>query len=365
MTGFTHLSVLGKRPPEDSHPSTPPIPAELREIDALVGKVAHSILPSSPKKQKVDTPPPSLRSTTVYPPNTAPTPRAEQSTRPKPNFDSLSSSITITSPAPPPTPRRVSSSEMESPFKKVYDMLESGYLEHNGSWYEVKKLGQGTFSSAYILKPGQHPLVASVNNSDVVIKAFHGTKTGFSENYLRKLRTHSYHNYLDVKRVGLPVAEIYFNNIYAIQKKISGRINPLDADQLAQIKMFFTLSVKNNIIMDLQPANLRAENGRVALIDFMEDSDEILKPFLGMVLRAWYRCFHKIEARRSQLKPLDLASSTPTKQSKQLQLEALDLASKPQQKPIDHARNQVQYLASGFLNQNRVFTTAWFEAFQF
>ncbi len=364
MTGLTHLSVLGKRPPENSHPSTPPIPAELREINALVDQVAQSSLPSSPKKPKSDTPPSFLRSATVYPPNTAPTPQAVKSTRPKPNFNFLSSSNTTTSPAPPPTPRRVLSSEQESPFKKTYDLLESSYFEHNGSWYEVKKLGQGTFSSAYILKPGQHPLVASVNNSDVIIKAFHGTKTGFSENYLRKLRAHSYQNYLDVKGLGLPVAEIYFNNVYVIQKKISGRINPLDADQLAQIRKFFTRSVQNNIIMDLQPANLRAENGRVALIDFMEDSDEILKPFLGMVLRAWYRCFHKIEARRSQLKPLDLASSTPTKQAKQLQLEALDLASKPQQKPIDHARNQVQALASGFLDQNRVFTTAWFEAFQ-
>ena len=175
---------------------------------------------------------------------------------------------------PPPAPTKKGRRAIKSDFEVQHDKLNS-----NSFKYQTTYMAKGTFSSVYSLDRHPTPIINGRNNSELVLKAFHGENTRFNQTALSKYLKTSAQNYRDIVALQLPVAEIcnidtMRNDLFVIQRKIPDEVNCLDQDQLQQITAFFNASVKNNIIMDLQPQNFRVENGQVMLIDFVEEIDE-------------------------------------------------------------------------------------------
>lgn len=174
------------------------------------------------------------------------------------------------------SPRKRTKSESSAAFfKKQHEALCNDTFKYN-----VTYLDQGSYSNVYTLEGNEDPIIPGVNNADLVLKAFHGEKSGFNENMLRKYLRNSITNYRAVIAAGLPVAKIYNVDTaeqdgYIIQQRISEQIDPQDAQQTLQVRRFFDTSIKKDLVMDLQPDNFALENGSVLLIDFVEEPDEI------------------------------------------------------------------------------------------
>jgi hypothetical protein len=214
----------------------------------------------------------------------------------------------------PQAPKKAKWSTAQSPYEKQYGKLSSGFFVYQGSKFKTSHLASGTYSSVYQITEGPCELTPGMSNASLVIKCFHGKAgAGFREHGLNNYFLYSVQNYHDIVALRLNVAPIYNDPLtdhVVIQRKIARPINPLDPEQLSQVKGFFDASIHNHVPMDLQPQNLREENGTVYLIDFLEESDEI-SVHLHKSLQAWEQllCRYKVPKAEITLKLRNLAGA--------------------------------------------------------
>lgn len=182
-----------------------------------------------------------------------------------------------------------------SPFQKQHEALLT-----NSFKYKVTYLAKGSFSNVYTLEDNKDPIIDGINNSELVLKAYHGENSGFSEKKLRAFLRNQIQNFHATVNAGLPVGVIYNAETaeqdgYIIQQKISGKIDPLNVEQLFQVSRFFDVADKQNLPMDLQEQNFALENGRVILIDFIEDpeDEDDLQSFTKTVIETSWLKFYK------------------------------------------------------------------------
>ncbi len=191
-------------------------------------------------------------------------------------------------------------SRTNSVFKQQHDALSTGTFKYN-----VTYLAKGNYSNVYTLEGNENPIIPGVNNSDIVLKAYHGENTGFIETELRNFLHNAIENYRAVKAAGLPVVEIYNANTaeqdgYIIQRKVSGEVDPLNDKQILQVSRFFDISVEQKLPMDLHLQNFVLENEQVLLIDFIEDPDDEIDPFNKKVIENWIGIYRKSGATKDQ-----------------------------------------------------------------
>jgi hypothetical protein len=83
---------------------------------------------------------------------------------------------------------------------------------------------------------------------------------------------------------------IYNENTVVVDRVIVQEMVPHPVDpsiHLPQVQAFFTASVNNDVMMDLQPDNFRARaDGTVVLIDFVEEEDPVIV-FINKACKAW------------------------------------------------------------------------------
>jgi hypothetical protein len=198
---------------------------------------------------------------------------------------------------PPPTPVKKAragsfTSLVVSLFKKLHETLITNTFK-----YKVTYLAKGSYSNVYTLENNEDPIIPGVNNSDLVLKAFHGEKSGFNEKTLSTCLRNEIENYRAVSAAGLPVAMIYNADTaeqdgYIIQEKISGKIDPLNAQHMLQVRRFFDISVKENLLMDLLAQNLALKNEEVILFDFVEEPDEGFL-FHKQAIQTWLKAYRE------------------------------------------------------------------------
>ncbi|MBP7075020.1 MAG: hypothetical protein KBA81_06510 [Rhabdochlamydiaceae bacterium] len=188
----------------------------------------------------------------------------------------------------PPTPKKATPLNRKSDFEKLHDLLRTGGFRYQGK--PVKEtIGKGTYCTVY----------GFGDDSNLVLKAFHGKKTGFNKNVLMECIKTAAQNYDDVRnKLGLPVAVIHnietiSTDLFVIQERMSVDIDPLNPDQMKQINQFFVKSIENDIVIDLQPGNLKLKDGIVVLIDFIEDPDHTVESMIPFICKAWYGHFRK------------------------------------------------------------------------
>lgn len=179
---------------------------------------------------------------------------------------------------------------------------------------KVSYLAKGTFSNVYTLEDNQNPIISGIDNSALVLKAFHGENTGFNEHKLRGYLVNIIDNYNHCKSLGLPVAEIYnadtaVQHGYILQQRVDGKMDPLNESHRVQVQQFFNASVSEKLVMDLLPDNFKVLNGKVVLIDFVEDSEEPdfgadsaseVAIFNKRVCDGWFSLFKKLEMSNDQ-----------------------------------------------------------------
>jgi hypothetical protein len=207
--------------------------------------------------------------------------------------------------APPQRPtKRPKVEPTASKFQKQHEALCSNTFK-----YKVTYLAKGSFSNCYTLENNIDPIIPGVDNSDLVLKAYHGENSGFGELKLRNFIKNAIENYHAAVNAGFPVATIYnaetaLQDGYIIQRKISGKIDPFNAEQRSQVSRFFDVSVKNRVIFDLQAQNFTLENGQVVLVDFIEDpdDDDALDAFNKKVIENWLKVYRKTDASKDQAK---------------------------------------------------------------
>ncbi len=190
---------------------------------------------------------------------------------------------------------RIGTAPVVSPFQKQHEALLANTFK-----YKVTYLAKGSFSNVYTLEGNENPIVAGVDNSELVLKAYHGENSGFAEGKLRAFLRNQIQNYRAAVAAGLPVAKIYNADTaeqdgYIIQQKISGKVDPLDVQQLAQVSRFFDVAVKKELLMDIQAQNFALENNQVILVDFIEDpeDEDELHPFTKKVIEESWLNFYK------------------------------------------------------------------------
>ncbi len=191
----------------------------------------------------------------------------------------------------PPKPKRKKvGEERESSFSKLHDSLQKGNFKKD----KVAEIARGSYFAVYSMESRQ----------DRVLKAFHGSKTGFTPKTLKSCLRNSISNYKKVAAAKLQVATIFNAKTavkagYLIQKKISNEVNPKSSDQIKQIAHFFAVSVERGIEMDLQPANFRLDGRTVYLVDFVE-SPESVAISVKTAIRAWVDHFKECKLSRKQ-----------------------------------------------------------------
>ncbi len=182
----------------------------------------------------------------------------------------------------------------KSKFEKIDEDLAKGAYTYKQR--TVSFFAQGSYFSVYNIGTDQK----------LVFKALHGKKIGLSETRLTPLLKHVLESYRCVKKTGLLVAEILNSKTalkdgFLVQKKISSRVDVRNQEQMTQVSNFFSVSVAKNLLMDLQPENLRVdEQGKVHLIDFVEDSSEDVHILITMACRSWIE-----ECQKSKLLPAE------------------------------------------------------------
>ncbi len=180
---------------------------------------------------------------------------------------------------------------------------------------KVSYLAKGTFSNVYTLAESENPIILGIDNSALVLKAFHGENSGFNEHKLRGYLVNIIDNYNHCKALGLPVAEIYnaataVQDGYIIQQKVDGSIDLLNASHRQQVQQFFNASIAKNLTMDLLPDNFKVVNGKVVLIDFVEEPEENdcndedpafgVNIFNKRVCGGWFSCYKKLDLSNDQ-----------------------------------------------------------------
>ncbi|HEY5236030.1 MAG TPA: hypothetical protein VIJ14_07625, partial [Rhabdochlamydiaceae bacterium] len=104
---------------------------------------------------------------------------------------------------------------------------------------------------------------------------------------------------------GQPVARIYNVDTaeqdgYIIQQKVSGKVDPVNAQQMLQVRHFFETSLNRNLAMDLMPQNFAFENGQVVLFDFVEDPDDGIAIFHKKAIETWLDSYQKASGTQTQ-----------------------------------------------------------------
>lgn len=194
---------------------------------------------------------------------------------------------------PPPTPRKKTPVGKESPYERKYQEASRGHFSFGGRLYQIQHLGQGSFSTVYTVVKNPSRLVPTVDNSELVIKMYNGIRTGFHPRALSGYLESALANYKQVMALGLPVAKIYnaetaSTDLAIVQKRIDANVNLRNPTEMTQVQRFFDLSIKSGVLMDLQPANLKVENGTVVLIDFVEEmEDHNIVTMVNLAIKAW------------------------------------------------------------------------------
>ncbi len=188
--------------------------------------------------------------------------------------------------------------EAISVFQTLHEALSTNTFK-----YKVTCLAEGSnrsYFNVYTLEDNADPIISGVNNSDLVLKAFHGkNNSGFGETLLSAYLRNVIENYYALKRAGLPVAEIYnadtaLQDGYIIQQKVSGRIDPLNDQHMLQVQNFFEISLRDNLVMDLLPQNFALENGQVILFDFVEEPDDGIRIFHQHAIEKWLKLYRTV-----------------------------------------------------------------------
>ncbi len=205
--------------------------------------------------------------------------------------------------APPPTPcKKQRTGAPVSVFKKQHDALTSNIFK-----YDVTYLAKGSYSNVYTFETTPFQVIPGVDNSTLVLKAFHGGKEHrFVEPVLRGYLHTEIENYRAVVAAGLPVARIYNVDTaeqdgYIIQQKVSGKIDLMNGQQMLQVRRFFEISVAQGLIMDLTPQNFALENGQVVLFDFVEEQlDDGIDIFNKNAIETWLDYYRQAGGTRAQ-----------------------------------------------------------------
>ncbi len=194
-----------------------------------------------------------------------------------------------TEPLMPPTPakkaaaRKFSTGMTDSKFEKIYKSLESGSFSRDSLALTTSLLGVGSYCRVYRID----------ELPNLVIKAHHGnTGYKFSTQSLNALLNHALTNYRNIVARDLPVAKLLNEKTaleegFFLQLKIPYEIDIFNLKHIEQVALFFTSSVVDDIMMDLQPQNLRVtEEGTVVLIDFVEE-EEAVSLLITKACREW------------------------------------------------------------------------------
>lgn len=199
--------------------------------------------------------------------------------------------------SPPPGPskkglRRIQVKTQEL-FSKIHTSLHDTHLfTHEKKAFTVREMARGTYSAVYEVVEPENGVLYTVPTSELVVKAYHGSKTGFDTKTLRGHLEHSLKNYDQVLSLKLPVAQILNKSTardegFIIQEKIPHEIDVTNTTHRIQAQKFITASVENDIRMDLQPQNLKVKkDNTVVLIDFVED-EESTETYITKACRAW------------------------------------------------------------------------------
>jgi hypothetical protein len=199
--------------------------------------------------------------------------------------------------------KRARAGSVISFFQKLHETLLANTFK-----YKVTYLAKGNYSNVYTLEGNEAPIIPGVDNSDLVLKAFHGEQSGFVERKLRNFLRNEIENYRAAKAAQLPVGEIYNADTaeqdgYIIQRKVSGKVDALNAEQRSQVSRFFDISVTKRIIFDLLLQNFALEKGQVILIDFIEDpdDDDELDAYNKKIIENWLTFYRKTGISKEQV----------------------------------------------------------------
>lgn len=184
--------------------------------------------------------------------------------------------------------------------------LSSGELHFRGKVHKVQQLGSGHYSSVY-----------RIMDTSSVVKAFHRTiiEQQRGDSQLERFMRNSLSQYLVLSRAFFPVVAIhsvteakgdieqvikdrcciieYVERGICLSNWAGKRIEELtEADQciLGQVRTIFERSIREQILLDLFPENLRVRaSGQVVIADFIEepeDDDDFLAN-MRQRLKAW------------------------------------------------------------------------------
>lgn len=185
-------------------------------------------------------------------------------------------------------------------FQKLHEALYANTFK-----YSVTYLATGSYFNVYTLDGNEETIIPGVDNSELVFKAFHGEKSGFEESRLREYLRNAIKNYHAVKAAGLPVAEIYnadtaVEDGYIIQRKVSGKVDPLNDQHMLEVQKFFEISLNESLVMDLLPQNFGLENGHVVLFDFVEDPMDVISVFHKHAIEYWLKLYRTVCLKKDQ-----------------------------------------------------------------
>ena len=207
-----------------------------------------------------------------------------------------------TSLQPPPTPqkRRIRAQKEPSRFQIIFRSTEQGEIVIRGQTVVVIPLSdKGSYMNVFT--PGaSSPLVKDISNSALVIKTFNRQRSKEPENRLKMFMTTALQSYRNAQMLGVPVAAIYneataLQDGYYIQEKVAHPLDILNVSHVQQARHFFINFLDNkHILFDLLPDNLRVtEDGRVKLIDFVEEDDDPWGVLFKHALTYWCKLYSK------------------------------------------------------------------------
>ncbi len=218
---------------------------------------------------------------------------------PKPDFSAFGLGSSSPKKAPPPAPSKKSRSALVSRFREQYTNLGNNEFKMHGQPIQVTYLAEGTYSSVYTLEKNTTPIILGVDNSTLVLKAFHGKNAKFHDLSMAHTLQNAIDNYNAIVALELPVARIYnastaVQDGYILQQKVSEKIDPLNPDHVKQVRTFFEASVRQRVVMDLLPQNFAVENGMVVLIDFVEEPEDGIDIFNKKACELWIKLYKSL-----------------------------------------------------------------------
>jgi hypothetical protein len=269
----------------------PPVAEEKKE--SKTNEVALNALAQTPQTSSV--PPFQLNKRKLF------ASRAKQENSSLPGgWNAIDSPQASTSLQPPPTPRKKQASALPNAFNALYlKAKDKSSMTIHGKEVELSLLSEkGTYMVVYSLKAEQR-ILPSVDNEDLVVKIYNEKQSACRPQFLESLMGNSIANYYAAKDSGLKVATLYNvesapDDHFFLQERIPHQIDVTNEEHMKQVQHFFLTSLKNRIILDLLPPNLRVnKEGSVVLIDFVEEPDDGQESLINQALRMWADLFHK------------------------------------------------------------------------